>query len=215
MVILTPQNFIMSGMFLNFGKKRSASLPKLHDIGNELFTHDDIHDMFLSMVNAQIDHVLSDPPAPNAKFTEADQGELAKLVQEQMKRAIDTRKRAVQQERRTNVYTLLSRQSRETYRQINSAVVTISALGAGFTFTVIFSDVSEPNTAGISKEHVKTSLAVAWLLFVLAILLASFVNSVQAMREGAVIHALFKWRILQGGFLLGAFVASAEAIRAY
>lgn len=205
----------MSGMnILPSVNNNPAPLPKLDDIGNDLFTYDDIHDMFMSMVNAQIDHVLSGTPAPTSRFTEADQDELAKLVQEQMKRSIETRKRAVLQQKRSNVYTLLSRESLETYRQINSAVVTISALGAGFTFTVIFSDVSEPQ-AGISKEQVKTSLAVAWLLFVLAILLASFANAIQAMREGVVIHSLFTLRIFQGSLVLGAFAASAEAVRAY
>jgi hypothetical protein len=194
----------------------SDSLPSFGDGGgNALFTRDDIHDMFMSMINAQIGTALStNAPPPTSTFTARDQEELAQLVQEQMKRAVESRKRALQQQQRTGIYTLLTRESLETYRQINQAAVTIAALGAGFTFTIIFSDLSEPR-ADFSKDDVKTALAVAWLLFVLTIILASFAAAMQSMRESVVIPVLFIWRIVYGACLLGAFVASAEAVRAY
>src|SRR5438045_114861 len=162
----------------------SDSLPSFGDGGgNALFTRDDIHDMFMSMINAQIGTALStNAPPPTSTFTARDQEELAQLVQEQMKRAMESRKRALQQQQRTGIYTLLTRESLETYRQINQAAVTIAALGAGFTFTIIFSDLSEPR-ADFSKDDVKTALAVAWLLFVLTIILASFAAAMQSMRE--------------------------------
>lgn len=157
------------------------------------------------MVKSQIDHALSQPPVLAV---------LANFVHELMKRAIETRKRDVHQQRESNIYTLRIRESLETYRQINSAIVTLSALGTGFTFAVIFSNISEPRT-GVPKGHANTCLAVAWLLFVTAILLASFASAVRAMRENAIINSLFVLRIVQGSLVLGAFVASAEAVRSY
>lgn len=143
-------------------RKPIADRPlKLDQMGNDLFSDDDIYDMFTSMVNTQIEQVLSNPPVdrePTAKFTTADQEELAQLVQEQMKRAIEARKQKLKQQRESGIYTLLSRESLEAYRRINSAIVTISALGAGFTFTVIFSDIAEPR-ANVLKDHVRTSWA--------------------------------------------------------
>lgn len=170
--------------------------------------------MFMSMINAQVSTALSTQLPPTSRFTVPEQEELAQLAQEQMKRAVDERKRALLQLQQSGTYTLLTRESLETYRQINQAVVTIAALGAGFTFTIIFSDVSEPRK-GFSKDDVKAALAAAWLLFVLAITLASYAAAVQSMREGIVIRSLFIWRIVHGACLLGAFLACAEAVRAY
>lgn len=73
------------------------------------------------MVNTQIDRVLSEKPGPAVRFTQADQDELASLVQDQMKRAIDSQKRAVREQQESGIYTLLTRESLETYQQINSA----------------------------------------------------------------------------------------------
>lgn len=49
----------------------------------------------------------------------------------------------------------------------------------------------------------------------LAILLASHVAAFEAIRERTVIDSLSLWRHLSGALLLGAFLASTEAIRAY
>lgn len=188
--------------------------PTLAEMGDELYTGDEIHDLFDAMVNAEMGRILEAANTEDTTFTAALREELAALAKQQMKRAIDERKKFWKQEKHCNVYTLLTRESLATYRQINQAAVTISALGGGFTFTVIFSTLAEPR-AGVTTERVRASLAVAWLLFVLAILAASFSTAVQAMREDVIIRSLFMWRIVEALLLVGAFIASAEAVRAY
>lgn len=55
------------------------------------------------------------------------------------------------------------------------AVIGISTLGAGFTFTIIFTDLElqHPPTPAFNAETVRTRLSICWLLFVIALMLTS------------------------------------------
>ncbi|KIW14640.1 hypothetical protein PV08_07424 [Exophiala spinifera] len=201
-----------------------------------LFSRDDRHELFLEMVKVEVSNILSDynlPSDGNANstnpssscsggnnnnnnnrtiFTTSDGQLLRRIAETQMKKALEDRIKE-KQDVDKGIYTLLGRESIEAVRAINQAVVTIAALGAGFTFTVIFSGLAPPNK-GSTEARVRLSVAVAWLLFVLAMSLASYATVLQAMRE-QMVTVTYRWRVAQGLILAGALCASAEAVRAY
>ena len=111
------------------------------------------------------------------------------------------------------------------YHRIYQSVITVATLGGGFTFTVIFADVALPQT-DYTTEQVKQVLAIAWLMFTLALLWASIITVAMSMYGKAFMeqtHGKLTGR--KGGFgvhlivisvlLSGAFLALAEALRMY
>jgi hypothetical protein len=87
----------------------------------------------------------------------------------------------------------------EWYAQLFAAVITISSLGAGFTFTILFSGIEVPdrvenamysddqqkaNAEARIVRYIRNCLAVSWMLFVFAIgtttFIALMINTVKA-----------------------------------
>ncbi|KAJ9616999.1 hypothetical protein H2200_000720 [Cladophialophora chaetospira] len=118
------------------------------------------------------------------------------------------------------------------YAQLFSAVIGVSALGGGFTFTVIFSDLAQPRND--DGGYVRTCLAASWLLFVSSIAVTSFTALfVSTMRKWIIARAkevekkgkkwgmnrlllMVTWMTLFVQLVpIGAFLASAEAVRQY
>jgi hypothetical protein len=65
----------------------------------------------------------------------------------------------------------------EWYDKLCQAVGGIATLGAGFTFTVIVSELAPPDPddeAQGKKDHVRFCLALSWVLFVISLAFASF-----------------------------------------
>ena len=122
------------------------------------------------------------------------------------------------------------------YSQLFSAIIGISVLGAGFTFSVIFNDFKAPDDRPKWKkaEHVRTCLAASWMLFVISIGVTSFIALVVGVNKKFMLQALEKTCYLDGrwykdGLLfvmtvstlivqilpIAAFSASAKAVTAY
>ncbi|KAK5099538.1 hypothetical protein LTR70_002439 [Exophiala xenobiotica] len=118
------------------------------------------------------------------------------------------------------------------YAQLFSAMIGVSVLGGGFTFTIIFSDLAHPRKR--DDTYVRRCLAVSWLLFVSSIAVTSFTALFVSMQRKRIVAQIKKvekkgekWG--SNGLLLvmtwmtlfvqlvpiGAFLASAEALRQY
>ena len=109
-----------------------------------------------------------------------------------------------------------------------SAIIAIGTLGAGFTFSVIFSQLPATNPPGQTDraDRVRSLLIVAWILFVLAIAVAAVSSSalrffpkltierLNAFDKRATVLAAVISLILQG-LLLAAFIVSARAMKHY
>jgi hypothetical protein len=136
------------------------------------------------------------------------------------------------------------------YAQLFAAIITICTLGAGFTFSIVFSGIQVPirivnrykdampeereaaETAAV--EYIRQCLAVSWMLFVFSIGFTTFVALItMTVRERFLrdvrIAASMNWKWGKRPLLLvmswatlavqilpvGAFIASAEALRQY
>jgi len=124
-----------------------------------------------------------------------------------------------------------------SFPSLFQAIGTISALGAGFIFTVIFSDIKSSLDSSVQDpdrvaEHIRICLMVAWLLFVFSMLLASIAVALLSMfrvkiaegfgiasKEG--LHKSITLTVTFLGLLvltlasLGAFLAVSLALRPY
>lgn len=142
---------------------------------------------------------------------------------------INTKLRSVIVSKRTgNFIYLTPQQWLDWYAQLFSAIIGIAVLGAGFTFGLIFSELQTPSKN--DKLYVRRCIAASWMLFVLSLGWASLtalvlsVNRTFALKRFGtgmglwreVIPICFTISILLGQLLpVGAFVASAEAMRQY
>ena len=106
-----------------------------------------------------------------------------------------------------------------------AAIIAVGTLGAGFTFSVIFSELPNKDMT-VNTDRVRSLLILAWILFILAIAVAAVSSSVlrfsskQAIKRindfdtlTAVLAALIS--ITLQGLILAAFVVSALAMRHY
>jgi hypothetical protein len=129
------------------------------------------------------------------------------------------------------------------YSQLFGAVTAISTLGAGFTFTILFSEIQVPRGVSVDRadavvQYIRTCLSAAWMLFVFSVGLSTFAILVNSSKKGDLVK-LVEVRITKAGksdhsiwvniyrmavdcFTLlteltpvGAFLASAEALRQY
>lgn len=148
---------------------------------------------------------------------------LDKLVQRQLKEAIDSK--------RDDTFVLLTPQGYvDWWNSLFQAVIAISLLGAGFTFTIIFSDITAPYGDEGKVQHVRTCLIASWMLFVMSVAWASFASVILAVNKTHVLNALAsgkKWYksivlfgitvavLVQMVMPVGAFLAAAEAVRMY
>ena len=113
------------------------------------------------------------------------------------------------------------------YQQFFNAVIGISVLGAGFTFSVVFNDFA-------SDEEPRTALGAAWMLFVVSIGITSGASLLVHMHRAKIAAAMELemarkerwWHSPHLSFVtigtlfiqmlpLGAFLASAKAIMHY
>lgn len=129
------------------------------------------------------------------------------------------------------------------YSQLFAAVVGISTLGAGFTFTIVFSGIEAPQSikdkndeaAEIkAKETIRTWLAVSWMLFVFSIGLTSTVALLLSEAKGQIVAKIKRMDAEDRNWIwdpmlllvlilialvqclpIVAFLASAEALRQY
>ena len=159
----------------------------------------------------------------NDKVTAVDWKWLDHRIRAQLKEAIDTK--------REDAFVLLTPQGYvDWWNSLFQAVIAISVLGAGFTFTIIFSDIAIPR-GGISRIHyVRSCLIASWMLFVMSVAWASFASVVLVVNKTHVLNALAggkKWYesvvlcavtiavLMQMMLPVGAFLAAAEAVRSY
>ena len=119
------------------------------------------------------------------------------------------------------------------YSQLLSATIAIATLGAGFTFTLIFSALDRPRSTETQADdivYVRTCIAASWMLFVLSLGWSSFValivsvNRTAALRELGTDKRWYQHSMLAlmnfGTFIAqllpcGAILASAEGVRQY
>jgi hypothetical protein len=140
------------------------------------------------------------------------------------------------------------------YGQLFAAIITISTLGAGFTFGILFSGIQVPvsvtnqyinatteqeirqktQAETDEVEYIRNCLAISWTLFVFAIGTASFVSLiVNTLRDVLIFQVRTAgsmrlgrntgyglWGLIVSTLLaqflpVGAFMASAEAVRQY
>ena len=104
-------------------------------------------------------------------------------------------------------------------KQAFSSMLVVGTLGGGFTFTVIFGDPPEPRL-GFSKDYVQKCVAASWLLFILSVAAAAWspVTIGLARRPKDKLLAaqvVVLTAMLVSSLIIGAFLASAEAVRAY
>ena len=104
-------------------------------------------------------------------------------------------------------------------KQAFSLMLVVGTLGGGFTFTVIFGDPPEPRS-GFSKDYVQKCVAASWLLFILSVAAAAWspVTIGLARRPKDKLLAaqvIVLTAMLVSSLIIGAFLASAEAVRAY
>lgn len=112
----------------------------------------------------------------------------------------------------------------EWFDTLFKAIIGISTLGAGFTFGTIFGDIG-PNVPppNFDPDHVRRCLAACWLLFVLALAVASFAGTLLALDKDWIKRAQDEGRMLLPSLIslllqlliVGAFVAASLAIAAY
>jgi hypothetical protein len=137
----------------------------------------------------------------------------------------------------------------EWYAQLFAAVIAICSLGAGFTFTILFSGIEVPdqvengtytdNQQKSSAEakivrYIRNCLAVSWMLFVFAIgtttfialmintVKGQFIADVRTVEQGdgrwgrkPLLLTISCSTLLVQELPVGAFLASAEALRQY
>lgn len=119
------------------------------------------------------------------------------------------------------------------FASLFQAIGTISALGAGFIFTVLFTDI-EPSLKNAKDtrsdaRYIRNCLMVAWLLFVLSTLLASIAVALMSLSQFRIAKGwkrkVEEWSFSLGSIFLGilvltlaplgAFVAVSLALRKY
>jgi hypothetical protein len=104
------------------------------------------------------------------------------------------------------------------FEKFFSAVVAIGTLGAGFTFSVIFSSLETLNNT-VDTDTVRHFLIVAWLLFVLSVAIASLCAAVFQFMD----QKFIKWFKLVSSLsslvlqllIVAAFFMSARALKRY
>jgi hypothetical protein len=128
------------------------------------------------------------------------------------------------------------------YSQLFGAVTAISTLGAGFTFTILFSEIQVPQNLSAVRDdavvqYIRTCLSAAWMLFVFSVGLSTFATLINRKMRGQLMKSLevskkagkprqsiwvIIYRMSVDWFTLltqlmpvGAFLASAEALRQY
>jgi hypothetical protein len=128
------------------------------------------------------------------------------------------------------------------YSQLFGAVTAISTLGAGFTFTILFSEIQVPRGVSVGRadavvQYIRTCLSAAWMLFVFSVGLSIFATLINRKMRGELKKSLevsrkagksrqsiwvIVYRMSVNWFTLltqlmpiGAFLASAEALRQY
>ncbi|KAK5311783.1 hypothetical protein LTR70_008577 [Exophiala xenobiotica] len=114
------------------------------------------------------------------------------------------------------------------YSQLYSATIAIATLGAGFTFSLIFSSLESP--ADGDTQYVRRCIMTSWMLFVLGLGWSSFCALMVSVNRTKMLEELAsgkKWykqgfsffntlSILVAQLLpIGAFLSSAEAVRHY
>jgi hypothetical protein len=156
----------------------------------------------------------------------SDQPQTFKSLEEYVMRNLHTVLKAKQEKK--SVY-LTSGEWMSWYDKLYQALIGVATLGAGFTFTVITSDITKPSD-GVNKEYVRRCVSVSWLLFIASLGCTSFAALFLSVNKSTFIQSLDrgdKWyKGWQGMVIvpttllvqllpLGAFTAAAEVVRSY
>lgn len=104
-------------------------------------------------------------------------------------------------------------------KQVFATFLLVATLGAGFTFQTIFAELPEPRST-FSKEYVQTCLAASWLSFILCVATAAWCPAMVGPARKVKSRKLSNLIIPANAgavflLLIGPFLASAEAVRAY
>lgn len=133
---------------------------------------------------------------------------------------------AVIKAKKANQWTYLTEQQwLDWYAQLFTVIIGVATLGAGFTFTVIFSDPPQPWRN--SKQYVLGCIAASWMLFIITLgwcCLTALVVAVnrtlllEQLREDKIGCADLLWWVIASVLVaellpIGAFLASAKAVR--
>lgn len=106
------------------------------------------------------------------------------------------------------------------YEKFLTSVIVIASLGAGFTFSLVFSPVAETKNENIKPEDVTTFVSLSWLFFTLALAVSTSLQLASALyteylttllnrQQGLIFIALnvVSW-VVQSLLLLGFLFAS-------
>ncbi|KAK5939503.1 hypothetical protein PMZ80_007881 [Knufia obscura] len=185
---------------------------------------DDVEEIWKALVSAKINSlVFQTRPPPRQLNPDHDT-----LLESEVNRKLDE---VFRSRRNPEFIYLRPQQWLDWYGQLFSAVIGIAVLGAGFTFSLIFSSLEQPFKH--NEAYVRKCIAASWMLFVLSLGWASFlallvsVNRTRTLKE---IASKENWYNLNECPLLffltpsilisqllpvGAFIASADAMRQY
>jgi hypothetical protein len=167
---------------------------------------------------------MHSPANPSVHLS--DQPRTFELLEEYVRDNLHTVFKAKQEEK--FVY-LTSGEWISWYDKLYQALIGVATLGAGFTFTVITSDIAKPR-GGIKEEYVRRCVSVSWLLFVASLGCTSFAALFLSVNKSTFIQSFDrgdKWyKGWQGMVIvpttllvqllpLGAFTAAAEVVRSY